>query len=103
MLQESKYARKHTSQLAMRANETQRELSRQEHVAEKLRRDLEEAHQVSWAPSGRLSSIQPGRGFAHGESIGNNLGVWAPLYGDCLWDCLGFPPCSCPAKGQRCP
>lgn len=37
MLQESKQARKHASQLAMRANETQRELSRQEHEAEKLR------------------------------------------------------------------
>uniref|UniRef100_A0A8B9EWS4 Uncharacterized protein n=1 Tax=Amazona collaria TaxID=241587 RepID=A0A8B9EWS4_9PSIT len=55
VLQESKHARKHASRLAVRANETQRELSRQENVAEKLGRDLEEAHQVSWAPSGRAS------------------------------------------------
>lgn len=66
VLQKSKHARKHASQLAMRANETQRELSRQENVAEKLRKDLEDAHRVSWAPSGRLSFIEPARGFAHG-------------------------------------
>lgn len=66
VLQKSKHARKHVSQLAMRANETQQELSRQENVAEKLRKDLEDAHRVSWAPSGRLSSIEAARGFAHG-------------------------------------
>lgn len=95
VLQESKHARKHASQLAMRANETQRELSRQEHVAEKLRRDLEEAHQVSWAPSGRLSSIEPGRGFAHRgkhrEQPGNSsFAVWGLPWG-CSWDSLAAP------------
>uniref|UniRef100_A0A672UXM5 Uncharacterized protein n=1 Tax=Strigops habroptila TaxID=2489341 RepID=A0A672UXM5_STRHB len=57
VLQESKHARKRASQLAIRANETQRELSRQEHVAEKLRRDLEEAHQVSQAPVRSKTSV----------------------------------------------
>ncbi|XP_062496916.1 laminin subunit gamma-3 isoform X1 [Pezoporus occidentalis] len=62
VLQESKRARKHASQLAMRANETQRELSRQEHVAEKLRRDLEEAHQVGIEVNDMAKSLQEARG-----------------------------------------
>ncbi|KAM7087989.1 laminin subunit gamma-3 [Ciconia maguari] len=62
VLQESKQARKHTSQLATRANETRRELSRQEHVAEKLRGDLEEAHQVGTEVSEMAKSLQEARG-----------------------------------------
>ncbi|GAB0198490.1 laminin subunit gamma-3 [Grus japonensis] len=62
VLQESKQARKHASQLATRANETQRELSRQERVAEKLREDLEEAHQVGTEVSEMAKSLQEARG-----------------------------------------
>ncbi|XP_075375805.1 laminin subunit gamma-3 [Mycteria americana] len=62
VLQESKQARKHASQLATRANETRRELSRQEHVAEKLRGDLEEAHQVGTEVSEMAKSLQEARG-----------------------------------------
>lgn len=65
MLQESKQALKHASQLGMRANETQWELSQQEHMAEKLRGDLEEAQQVSWVPLGRLCPPEHGSSFAH--------------------------------------
>ncbi|XP_075572638.1 laminin subunit gamma-3 [Pelecanus crispus] len=62
VLQESKQARKHTSQLATRANETRQELSRQERVAEKLRADLEEAHQVGTEVSEMAKSLQEARG-----------------------------------------
>ncbi|NWX81279.1 LAMC3 protein, partial [Alca torda] len=62
VLQESKQAHKHASQLATRANETQRELSRQERVAEKLRGDLEEAHQVGTEVSDMAKSLQEARG-----------------------------------------
>ncbi|XP_009320455.1 PREDICTED: laminin subunit gamma-3, partial [Pygoscelis adeliae] len=62
LLQESKQARKHTSQLATRANDTWRELSRQQHVAEKLREDLEEAHQVGTEVSEMAKSLQEARG-----------------------------------------
>lgn len=61
VLQEGKETRKHASQLAMRANDTQRELSRQERAAEKLRGDLEETHQVSWVPLGSSCPLEPGR------------------------------------------
>ncbi|NWS94051.1 LAMC3 protein, partial [Mionectes macconnelli] len=62
MLQESKQAHKHARQLARRANETQRELSRQEHVVEKLRGDLEEAHRVGTDVSEMAKSLQEARG-----------------------------------------
>ncbi|NWU15396.1 LAMC3 protein, partial [Cephalopterus ornatus] len=62
VLQESKQARKHARQLARRANETQRELSQQEHMAEKLRGDLEEAHQVGTEVSEMAKSLQEARG-----------------------------------------
>uniref|UniRef100_A0A8D2NB71 LAMC3 protein n=1 Tax=Zonotrichia albicollis TaxID=44394 RepID=A0A8D2NB71_ZONAL len=61
VLQESKQALKHASQLAMRANETQWELSRQEHMAEKLRGDLEEAQQVGSEVSEMAKSLQDAR------------------------------------------
>ncbi|KAM6399992.1 laminin subunit gamma-3 [Rhynochetos jubatus] len=63
VLQESKHAHKHASQLATRANETQRELSRQEHMAEKLRGELEEAHQVGTEVSEMAKSLQEARGL----------------------------------------
>ncbi|NXT81584.1 LAMC3 protein, partial [Zapornia atra] len=63
VLQESKQAHKHASQLAMRANKTQQELSRQEHVAEQLRGDLEEAHQVGTEVSEMAKSLQEARGL----------------------------------------
>ena len=90
-LQESKQARKRASQLATRANETQQELSRQKHVAEKLRGDLEEAHQVSRVPLGRLCPPEPGRGFAHSPKHRVQASFWAPLYGECLEDVPGIP------------
>ncbi|NXE09516.1 LAMC3 protein, partial [Lophotis ruficrista] len=62
VLQETKQAHRHTSQLATRVNETQRELSRQERVAEKLRGDLEEAHQVGTEVSEMAKSLQEARG-----------------------------------------
>ncbi|GAB0198623.1 laminin subunit gamma-3 [Grus japonensis] len=62
VLQESKQARKHASQLATRANESLRELSRQKCVAEKLREDLEEAHQVGTEMSEMAKSLQEARG-----------------------------------------
>ncbi|XP_035754132.1 laminin subunit gamma-3 [Egretta garzetta] len=62
VLQEGKQARKHTSQLAMHANDTRRELSRQERVAEKLRGDLEEAHQVGTEVREMAKSLQEARG-----------------------------------------
>ncbi|XP_075027084.1 laminin subunit gamma-3 [Calonectris borealis] len=62
VLQESKQARKHASQLATRANETRRELSRQKRVAEKLKGDLEEAHQVGREVSKMAKSLQEARG-----------------------------------------
>ncbi|KAM6297000.1 laminin subunit gamma-3 [Aegotheles albertisi] len=62
VLWEGKQAHRHTRQLAMRANETQRELSRQEHVAEKLRGDLEEAHKVGAEVSEMARSLQEARG-----------------------------------------
>ncbi|XP_009997287.1 PREDICTED: laminin subunit gamma-3 [Chaetura pelagica] len=62
VLQGSKKARKHTRQLTTRANETQRELSRQERVAEKLREDLEEAHKVGTEVSEMAKSLQEARG-----------------------------------------
>ncbi|NXA02509.1 LAMC3 protein, partial [Nesospiza acunhae] len=62
VLQESKQALKHASQLSMRANETQWELSRQEHMAEKLRGDLEEAQQVGSEVSEMAKRIQEARG-----------------------------------------
>ncbi|KAJ7407545.1 Laminin subunit gamma-3 [Pitangus sulphuratus] len=61
VLQESKQAHKHARHLARRANETQRELSRQEHVAEKLRGDLEEAHRVGTDVSEMAKSLQEAR------------------------------------------
>lgn len=101
VLRESKQARRHASQLATRANETQRELSRQERMAEKLSGDLEEAHQVSQVPSGRLCPPEPGRGFA--RSIGGNRAFGPQCKGNALGMFLGSPPLSCPAKGQQCP
>nr|XP_021399181.2 LOW QUALITY PROTEIN: laminin subunit gamma-3 [Lonchura striata domestica] len=62
VLQESKQALKHASQLATRANETQWELSRQEHMAEKLRTDLEGAQQVGSEVSEMAKSLQEARG-----------------------------------------
>ncbi|NXX62583.1 LAMC3 protein, partial [Scopus umbretta] len=62
VLQESKQAHEHTSRLVTRANETQWELSRQEHVAEKLREDLEEAHQVGTEVSEMAKSLQEAQG-----------------------------------------
>ncbi|NWY56691.1 LAMC3 protein, partial [Chionis minor] len=62
VLQESKQAHKHASQLATRANETQRALSRQERVAEKLRGDLEDAHQVGTEVNEMAKSLQEARG-----------------------------------------
>ncbi|NXN47590.1 LAMC3 protein, partial [Rhinoptilus africanus] len=62
VLQESKQAHKHASRLATHANETQRELSRQERVAEKLRGDLEDAHQVGTEVSEMAKSLQEARG-----------------------------------------
>ncbi|NXK28940.1 LAMC3 protein, partial [Arenaria interpres] len=62
VLQQSKQAHKRAHQLATRANETQQELSRQEHVAEKLRGDLEEAHQVGTQVSEMAKSLQEARG-----------------------------------------
>uniref|UniRef100_A0A674HHN3 Laminin subunit gamma 3 n=1 Tax=Taeniopygia guttata TaxID=59729 RepID=A0A674HHN3_TAEGU len=62
VLQESKHALKHASQLTTRANETQWELSRQEHMAEKLRADLEEAQQVGSEVSEMAKSLQEARG-----------------------------------------
>ncbi|KAK2535177.1 Lamc3 [Columba livia] len=63
VLQEGKQTRKHASQLATRANDTQWELSRQEHVAEKLRGDLEETHQVGMEVSEMAKSLQEARGL----------------------------------------
>lgn len=91
MLQESKQAQKRASQLATRANETQRELSRQEHVAEKLRGHLEEAHQVSQVPLGRFCPPEPGRGFAHSPKHRDHPSFWALLYGECPGDVSGIP------------
>lgn len=65
VLQESKQALKHASQLATLANDTQRELSRQQSMAEKLRGHLEEAQQVSWIPLGRLGPPEHRGGFVH--------------------------------------
>lgn len=79
VLQESKQALKHASQLAMRANETQWELSQQEHVAEKLRGDLEEAQQVSWVPLGRLYPSEHGTSFAHSPKHREQPGLGVPL------------------------
>ncbi|NXT03292.1 LAMC3 protein, partial [Jacana jacana] len=62
VLQQSKQAHKRAGQLAMRANETQWELSRQEHMAKKLRGDLEEAHQVGTEVSEMARSLQEARG-----------------------------------------
>uniref|UniRef100_A0A8C3R6C4 Laminin subunit gamma 3 n=1 Tax=Cyanoderma ruficeps TaxID=181631 RepID=A0A8C3R6C4_9PASS len=62
VLQESKQALKHASQLTKRANETQWELSRQEHTAGKLRGDLEEAQQVGSEVSEMARSLQEARG-----------------------------------------
>ncbi|NXT52563.1 LAMC3 protein, partial [Pluvianellus socialis] len=62
VLQETKQAHKHASQLATRANETQRALSWQEHVAEKLRADLEDAHQVGTEVNEMAKSLQEARG-----------------------------------------
>lgn len=79
VLQRSKKTLKHASQLATRANETQRELSRQEHMAEKLRGDLEEAQQVSWVPLGRLCPPEHGSSFAHSPKHREQPGLGAPL------------------------
>ncbi|NXN29360.1 LAMC3 protein, partial [Nycticryphes semicollaris] len=62
VLQQSKQAHKHASQLSMRVNETQWELSRQEHMAEKLRGDLKEADQVGTEVSEMAKSLQEARG-----------------------------------------
>ncbi|NXW41416.1 LAMC3 protein, partial [Nyctiprogne leucopyga] len=62
VLQESKQALTDASQLATRANETQEELSQQEHVAQKLRGNLEEAHQVGTEVSEMARSLQEARG-----------------------------------------
>ncbi|NXK10373.1 LAMC3 protein, partial [Herpetotheres cachinnans] len=62
VLQESKQTRKRASQLATHASETQQELSRQEHMAEKLRGHLEEAHQVGTEVSEMAKSLQEARG-----------------------------------------
>ncbi|NXX94100.1 LAMC3 protein, partial [Centropus bengalensis] len=61
VLQKSKKAHEHARQLAMHTNNTQRELSRQEHEAEKLRGDLEEAHQVETKVSEMAASLQEAR------------------------------------------
>lgn len=79
VLQESKQALKHASQLAKRANETQWELSRQEQMAEKLRGDLEEAQQVCWVPLGKLCPPEHGSSFAHSPKHRGQPGLCAPL------------------------
>lgn len=90
MLQKSKQVRKHARQLASRANETQQQLSRQEHVAEKLRRDLKDTHQVSRVSLARLFPPEPGRGFAYSPRHREQLSSWAPPYGKCLGDIPGI-------------
>ncbi|NXL95306.1 LAMC3 protein, partial [Alectura lathami] len=62
VLQGSKQARKHARNLVMRVNETQQELSRQEHVAEGLRGNLKEAEQVGMEVSEMAKSLQEARG-----------------------------------------
>ncbi|XP_064379837.1 laminin subunit gamma-3 [Dromaius novaehollandiae] len=62
VLQQSKQTRKQASELAARTNETWQELSRQEHVAEKLRGDLEEAEQVRTEANQMAKSLQEARG-----------------------------------------
>ncbi|XP_042642814.1 laminin subunit gamma-3 isoform X4 [Tyto alba] len=62
VLQKSKHTHKHASQLARHVNKTQQELSRQEHVADKLWGDLEEAHQVGTEVSEMAKSLQEARG-----------------------------------------
>ncbi|XP_068512887.1 laminin subunit gamma-3 isoform X2 [Anas acuta] len=61
VLRGSKQAHKHAMQLAMRANETQRELARQELMAEELRGGLEEAEQVGTEVSEMAKSLQEAR------------------------------------------
>lgn len=90
VLQEGKQTRKHASQLATHANDTQRELSRQEHVAEKLRGDLEETHQVNQVPLGSSCPLEPGRGFARSSKHREQCGFWAPVYGECFGDIPGM-------------
>ncbi|NXC45508.1 LAMC3 protein, partial [Penelope pileata] len=62
VLQGSKQARKHARMVAVRANETQQELSRQQHVAEELRGGLEEAEQVGTEVSKMAKSLQEAQG-----------------------------------------
>ncbi|XP_067164993.1 laminin subunit gamma-3 [Apteryx mantelli] len=62
VLRESKQTRKQARELATRTSETWRELSRQEHVAEKLRGDLEEADQVRTEANQMAKSLQEARG-----------------------------------------
>lgn len=102
MLQESKQARKHASQLATRANETQRELSRQEREAEKLRGDLEEAQRVSQVPSGCVVQSLEGV-LPIAQSTGSIPAFGLHCMGNALGPFLGSPPLSHPAKGQQCP
>uniref|UniRef100_A0A8B9ZQE0 Laminin subunit gamma-3 n=1 Tax=Anas zonorhyncha TaxID=75864 RepID=A0A8B9ZQE0_9AVES len=61
VLRGSKQAHKQAVQLAMRANETQRELARQERMAEELRGSLEEAEQVGTEVSEMAKSLQEAR------------------------------------------
>lgn len=84
-LRGSKQAHKQAVQLAMRANETQRELARQERMTEELRGGLEEAEQVSRVPWGWLCppvSSQSQEGFVCSpenrdqQSVGNALGLF---------------------------
>ncbi|XP_062446944.1 laminin subunit gamma-3 [Rhea pennata] len=62
VLWESKQTRKQASKLTMHTNETLQELSRQEHVAEKLRGNLEEADQVRTEANQLAKSLQEARG-----------------------------------------
>lgn len=107
-LRGSKQAHKHAVQLALRANETQRELARQERMAEELRGGLEEAEQVSQDPWGWLCppvSSQSQEGFVRSpeqreqQSMGNALGLFL---GSGHWVISAPDPGVCVARwGQR--
>ncbi|XP_010224857.1 PREDICTED: laminin subunit gamma-3-like [Tinamus guttatus] len=81
VLQESKQTRKQAGELATRANETWQELSRQEHVAGKLRGDLEEADQVRTEANQMSKSLQEARGslLADIETLNDLLSSLGPV------------------------
>ncbi|XP_025905366.1 laminin subunit gamma-3 [Nothoprocta perdicaria] len=62
VLRESKHTHKQARELATRSNETQQELSTQEHAAGKLRGDLEEADRVRTEANQMVESLQEARG-----------------------------------------